>query len=178
MKEQSLPRVSIVTPVHNGADHLVECIESVLAQTHTNWEYTIVDNCSTDGTLTIAQQYAAKDSRIRVYVNHQFLEAIPNHNVAMRQLSRSSKYCKVVFADDWLFPGCLEEMVAVAEEHPGVGIVGALGLMGNNVMWAGLPVSMPKHLRPGHLPLVASGTPLRVRFGALAFVPRRPSPKP
>jgi hypothetical protein len=43
------PRVSVITPVHNGERHLVECIESVLVQTLRDWEYVIVDNCSTDG---------------------------------------------------------------------------------------------------------------------------------
>ena len=45
---ETKPLVSIVTPMHNEADHLVECIESVLAQTFDNWEYTIVDNQSTE----------------------------------------------------------------------------------------------------------------------------------
>jgi len=45
----------------------------------------------------------------------------------------------MVFADDWIFPECLEQMVSVAEEHPSVGIVGAYGLQGHEVMWAGLP---------------------------------------
>src|SRR6266404_256999 len=42
MNTQTQPRVSILTPVYNGAEHLAECIESVLRQTHTNWDYTIV----------------------------------------------------------------------------------------------------------------------------------------
>ena len=45
------PFVSIVSPVYNGECYLRECIESVLAQTHTHWDYTIVNNCSTDRTL-------------------------------------------------------------------------------------------------------------------------------
>jgi len=57
----------------------------------------------------------------------------------LRQISPDARYCKVVFADDWIFPQCLAEMVAVAEEHPSVGIVGAYGLQGHEVMWAGLP---------------------------------------
>jgi glycosyltransferase involved in cell wall biosynthesis len=133
------PLVSVITPVYNEAECLAECIESVLAQTYQNWDYTIVDNCSSDGSLEIAQRYAARDARIRVQANREFLRAIPNHNRALRQISAASKYCKVVFGDDWLFPECLERMVAVAEEHPSVGIVGAYGLQGGEVMWTGLP---------------------------------------
>lgn len=63
----------------------------------------------------------------------------PNHNVALRQISAASKYCKMVFADDWIFPECIEEMVAVAEQQPSVGVVGAYGLQEHEVCWAGLP---------------------------------------
>jgi glycosyltransferase involved in cell wall biosynthesis len=139
MNTASHPAVSIVTPVYNGAQYLVECIESVLAQTYQNWDYTIVNNCSTDGTLEIAQCYAAKDRRIRVHNPPKFLPALVNHNYALRQISAASKYCKVVFGDDWLFPECLERMVTLAEANPSVGIVGAYGLQGSTVMWTGLP---------------------------------------
>jgi glycosyltransferase involved in cell wall biosynthesis len=139
MSTASQPLVSIVTPVYNEAQYLAECIESVLGQTYQNWDYTIVDNCSTDGSLEIARQYAAKDRRIRVHQNKEFLRVIPNHNVALRQISPQSKYCKVVLGDDWIFNNCLEQMVAVAEAHPSIGIVGAYALEGERVAWTGLP---------------------------------------
>lgn len=139
MSSQSSPLVSVVTPVYNGVEHLGECIESVLAQTYKNWDYTIVDNCSTDASGEVARSYAARDSRIKVVKNDHFLRAIANHNVALRQISPDCKYCKIVFADDWIFPQCLAEMVAVAEENPSVGIVGAYGLQEDEVMWTGLP---------------------------------------
>jgi glycosyltransferase involved in cell wall biosynthesis len=148
MKTGSVPLVSIVTPVYNEAEHLAECIESVLGQTYQNWDYTIVNNCSTDGSLQVARRYAAKDRRIRVHDNQQFLRVIANHNVALRQVSPSSKYCKVVFGDDWIFPECLERMVAVAEKHPSVGIVGAYAMEGQQVMWTGL--TYPSELTSGH----------------------------
>ncbi len=141
------PLVSIVTPVYNEAGYLGECIESILNQTYSNWDYTIIDNCSTDGTLEIAQQYAAKDRRVRVKRNSRLLGAIQNHNVALRQISPSSKYCKVVFGDDWILPECLEKMVELAEAHPSVGIVGAYALEGPRISWAGLPY--PSHVVSG-----------------------------
>lgn len=139
MDNSSNPLVSIVTPVYNGAQYLSECIESVLAQTYPHWEYIIVDNCSADGSVEIARQYAAKDPRIRVVENPQFLRALPNHNAALGQISPKSKYCKIVFADDWIFPECLERMVALAEEHASIGIVGAYVLEGKRVICAGVP---------------------------------------
>jgi glycosyltransferase involved in cell wall biosynthesis len=139
MNRESQPLVSVVTPVYNCAEYLAECIESILAQTYQNWNYTIVDNRSTDGSAEIAGRYAAKDPRIRVHENVEFLRAVPNHNHALRQISSESKYCKIVFADDWIFPECLQQMVALGEEHSSVGIVGAYGLKDREVMWAGLP---------------------------------------
>jgi glycosyltransferase involved in cell wall biosynthesis len=139
MNSTSQPLVSIVTPVYNEEEHLAECIESVLAQSYQHWDYTIVDNCSTDRSLDIARRYAARDRRIRIHENKRFLEMLPNHNVAVRQISRASKYCKVVLGDDWIFPGCLRRMVAVGEEYPSVGVVSAYQLHGQQVRITGLP---------------------------------------
>ena len=122
------PLVSVVTPVFNGERYLRECIESVLAQTYSRWDYTIVDNCSTDRTLDIAREYAARDRRIRIHRNEIFVRVIQNYNIAFRQISPESKYCKPLAADDMLLPECLEKMVRVAEENPSVAIVGAYGL--------------------------------------------------
>lgn len=118
----------MVTPVYNGEPYLRECIESVLSQTYTHWDFTIINNCSTDRTLEIAEEYAARDPRIHVQSNDTFVRVIQNYNIAFRQISPTSKYCKVVAADDMLLPKCLEKMVRLAEEHPNVGIVGAYGL--------------------------------------------------
>jgi glycosyltransferase involved in cell wall biosynthesis len=139
MDAQVQPLVSVVTPVYNGEKYLVECIESVLSQTYQHWEYIIVNNCSTDHTLEIAQSYAEKDARICVHNNQTFVRASENHNIALQLISPESAYCKILHADDWLFPECIARMVAVAEAHPGVGIVGAYGLRGNRVVWDGLP---------------------------------------
>jgi glycosyltransferase involved in cell wall biosynthesis len=141
LSTEEQPWVSVITPVYNGEDFLRECMESVLAQSYQNWDYTIVNNCSTDHTLEIAQSYAARDSRIRIHDNKNFLPIIENHNHAIRQISPESKYCKVVLADDWLFPECIMKMVALAEANPSVGLVGAYGLHGDgvHVIWRGLP---------------------------------------
>jgi len=136
---QSQPLVSIVTPVYNEEETLPGCIESVLAQSYENWDYTIIDNHSTDGSLEVARRYAATDRRIRVHRNQEFLSVIPNHNNALRQISSGSKYCKVVLGDDWIFPKCIEEMVRLAEAHPSIGIVGAYAIEGSRVAWTGLP---------------------------------------
>jgi glycosyltransferase involved in cell wall biosynthesis len=138
-KEFTKPLVSVITPVYNGEEFLTECIESVLTQTYAHWEYMIVNNCSSDGTQKIAETYAAKDRRIRVHNNSKFLTALQNHNHALRMLSPESQYCKILHADDLLFPECLERMVQLGEQHPTVGLVGSYMLHGNKVILDGLP---------------------------------------
>jgi glycosyltransferase involved in cell wall biosynthesis len=146
---ETSPLVMILTPVFNGAEYLRECIESVLAQTYANWEYLIVNNCSTDGSREIAQEYADRDPRIRLHNNNEFLPLMQNLNNAFRRTSLQSKYCKMVLADDWIFPECLEKMVSLAVANPSVGVVGAYGLEGRRVLWQALPY--PSTLVQGRL---------------------------
>jgi glycosyltransferase involved in cell wall biosynthesis len=127
------PLVSFVTPVYNGERYLAEAIESVLAQTYQNWEYVILDNCSTDRSAEIARGYAERDPRIRVVTNDEFLPQIDNWNRSMTLISDESVYTKVLHADDWLYPECVERMVALAEEHPEVGVVSSYRLVGTKV---------------------------------------------
>jgi glycosyltransferase involved in cell wall biosynthesis len=133
------PLVSVVTPVHNTAAYLGECIESVLAQTCPRFEYVVVDNCSTDDSLEIAKRYAARDRRIQVVANTELLPAVDNFNHALRFISPHSRYTKLVFADDWLYPECLERMMRVADAAESVGLVSSYSLAGDRVWGAGLP---------------------------------------
>src|SRR5271157_3883591 len=130
----SPPLVSVVTPVHNTAPYLTDCIRSVLAQSYQAWEYIIVNNASTDGSLEIAESFAAVDSRIRIVNTDRLLPQVVNFNFALRHISPGSRYCKMVFADDWIYPKCLEEMVGLAETDPEIAIVGAYRIGGDRVL--------------------------------------------
>jgi glycosyltransferase involved in cell wall biosynthesis len=132
------PLVSVLTPVYNMGEYLAECIESILAQNYRNFEYIIVNNCSTDQTLEVATKYAKQDSRIRVHNNDALVPVIENHNIAFNLMSSAAKYCKLVCADDFIFPDCLAQMVKVAEANPSIGLVGSYSLAGKRVMWDGL----------------------------------------
>ena len=138
MSPVETPLVTVVTPVYNGAEFLADCIESVLRQSYSNWEYIIVNNCSKDGTLEIARRYAQQDPRIRVHDNETFLGVIENHLLAFSLMSPAARYCKVVSADDLMFPECLTRMVELAEANPSVGLVGAYMLAGKQVVNVGL----------------------------------------
>ncbi|MEJ2116072.1 MAG: glycosyltransferase family A protein, partial [Gammaproteobacteria bacterium] len=111
------PLVSVVTPVYNGEIYLSECIESVLAQTYANWEYIILNNCSTDHTPQIIQKYADADKRIKIFTNDKLLPIMDNWNAALQNISPESVYCKIVHADDKLFSECLASMVQIGEQY-------------------------------------------------------------
>lgn len=139
------PSVSVVTPFYNTREFLAQCIESVLHQTYQDWEYVLVDNRSTDGSSEIAQEYAARHpEKIRLMHTSSFLTQVQNYNFALSCISPVSKYCKMVQADDWLFPHCIQNMVDLAEAHPAVGIVSAYELEGEHVVLDGLPYPSPE----------------------------------
>ena len=136
------PLVSVWTPVYNGGEYLAQCIESVLGQTYGNFEYVIADNASSDDSLSIARSYAERDARIRVvsYDEHLALH-LAHWNRSLPLVSPEASYVKIVHADDWLFEECLARMVAVAEQHPSVGLVGAYRIDEDHVTLDGLPPS-------------------------------------
>ena len=138
----NLPLVTILTPVYNGESFLAGCIDSVRNQQYENWEYMIVDNCSSDSTLKIATHYKDIDSRITVLSNPTFVGVCENHNIAFRLVPKGSKYCKVVSADDWITTKCIQKLVELAETHPNVGIVGSYQQSGSEIKWKGMPVNV------------------------------------
>ncbi len=136
----SQPLVSVVTPFYNTAPYLAECIESVLSQQYSNFEFILSDNCSNDGSREIIEPYAARDARIK-YIRHDaFVNQVQNYNRALRTISADSRYCKVVQADDWILPECLARMVAVAETSDSIALVGAYGQIEERVHFFGLPL--------------------------------------
>lgn len=135
------PLVSVVTPVHNTALYLGECIESVLAQTHRNLRFVVVDNASSDGSGEIAERYARSDARLTVHRFDALIPQVPNYNRAIALIAPGSDYVKVVEADNWLYPDCIEKMVALAESQPTVAIVSAYNTTETRLRLAGLPIA-------------------------------------
>lgn len=133
------PAVAVVTPFYNTERYLAECIESVLAQTWSDFTYTLVDNQSTDGSLAIARRYAERDPRIRLWRTESHLPQRENYNFALAQAPSGAAYCKLVAADDWLYPECLARMIEVAQRDPGIALVGSCYFRGNALIGAGLP---------------------------------------
>jgi glycosyltransferase involved in cell wall biosynthesis len=137
------PLVSVVTPFYNTAPYLAECIESVLAQTYPHFEYILMDNCSTDGSGEIAESYSRRDPRIRLIQCSEFLSQLGNYNRALTQISDDSKYCKVVQADDWIFPECLQLMVQAFKQSESIGLVSSYWISGDDLWGSGFPLQTP-----------------------------------
>src|SRR5947209_7962472 len=73
-------RLSVVMAVRNGEPYIRDAIESVLAQSVSDFEFLIVDDASTDQTASILSEYRRQDSRIRVWQNHRQLGPYPSVN--------------------------------------------------------------------------------------------------
>ncbi|HTB53349.1 MAG TPA: glycosyltransferase [Ferruginibacter sp.] len=113
------PLVSVLMTSYNREKYIEEAIKSVLSSTYTNFELIIVDDCSKDRTVEIAKNYAAKDPRIKVYVNEQNLGDYPNRNKAASYAK--GKYIKYLDADDLIYYYGLEVMVNYMERYPEAG---------------------------------------------------------
>jgi glycosyltransferase involved in cell wall biosynthesis len=101
---------------YNREKYIGQAIESVLASSYTNFELIIVDDRSRDQTVEIAYSFAARDSRIKVYVNEANLGDYPNRNKAASYAQ--GKYLKYVDADDMLYDYGLDVMVRFTEMFP------------------------------------------------------------
>jgi glycosyltransferase involved in cell wall biosynthesis len=104
---------------YNRENYIADAIESVLASTYNNYELVIVDDVSTDRTVEIAQSFAARDPRVKVYVNEKNLGQFENRNRAAR-LSKG-KYLKYLDSDDLIYPTGLEVLVPMMERFPEAG---------------------------------------------------------
>ncbi|KAK6027994.1 glycosyltransferase, group 2 family protein [Ostertagia ostertagi] len=110
---------------YNVAPYLEETIHSILNQTYRNIEFIMVDDCSTDDTLAIMQQYAALDNRIKVLRNAENMGMSRSRNVCLAH--SSGKYIAIQDADDISLPHRLETQVNYLEQpgHEQVGYCGA-----------------------------------------------------
>ncbi len=116
---EAQPLVSVLMTAYNRQDFIAEAIDSVLASTYPHFELIIVDDGSKDATVAIAREYAARDSRIKVYVNPQNLGDYHNRNKAASYAQ--GKYLKYWDSDDVIYPHAIGVMVAAMEKFPGAG---------------------------------------------------------
>ena len=114
--------VTIGLPFYNAEKYLALAIESVLQQTYTNWELLLLDDGSTDNSLSIAESYAQKDSRIKVISDGK------NKNLATRLNELPSLaqglYLARMDADDIMHSARIERQLAILETHPEIDVLG------------------------------------------------------
>ncbi|MGN0191159.1 MAG: glycosyltransferase family 2 protein, partial [Candidatus Cryptobacteroides sp.] len=108
------PLISIVVPVYNVENYLRDCLDSVCAQTLTDWEMILVDDGSTDGSGDICDEYAASDSRIRV-VHKENTGQADSRNIAISMAQ--ADYIGFVDSDDWIEPQMYETLYRVMVEN-------------------------------------------------------------
>lgn len=113
--------VSIVLPVYNGEKYLESALDSILAQSYKNWELIIVNDCSTDGSAEIMEQYVKKDERIRVIQNNENLKLPRSLNVGFSQAK--GVYYTWTSDDNLLKPEMLAVLVDAMKKDSSLGLV-------------------------------------------------------
>lgn len=100
--------ISIAVPVYNSEKYLVSCLNSLIAQTYDNLEIVVLNNGSTDNSLSIIERFAEKDSRIKYFtISHVPTEAWSRNNAFVRT---TGEWIVPVDSDDYITPGYVERL--------------------------------------------------------------------
>lgn len=114
------PVISVIMPVYNAQTYLHECMNSVLNQTFSDFEFIIIDDCCTDNTASILSSY--NDARIKIFKNETNLGLTKSLNRAI-ELAQG-KYIARMDADDICLPARFEKQVQLLEANPQIGLCG------------------------------------------------------
>ena len=117
MQNRSL--VSIITPCYNAEQFIRETIESVIAQTYTDWEMIIIDDCSTDNSADIIKEFKSRDSRIK-YLKTEKPSGSPTlpRNIGIQ--NAKGRYIAFLDADDIYCPNKLENQLKYFDDTVGI----------------------------------------------------------
>src|SRR5687768_10604451 len=125
-----LPSISVLMSVYNGARYLSQSIESILAQTFSDFEFIIIDDCSSDSTPQILNEYARQDSRIRIIRNSENKGLTASLNIGLTQAQ--GRYIARQDADDISLPQRFEKQIHYLEAHPETIVVSSnIGIIDN-----------------------------------------------
>jgi len=144
----SEPTVSVITPAYNAAQTLRACVDSIRAQSLSDWEHIIVDDGSTDSTWDLLNKLAEEDSRLQIMRQANAGQG-KARNVAIEKAR--GRYIALLDADDRSLPERLELQVAFLGAHPDVDVLGAAII---NVSETGENLGVSR-LSPDHDTLVA-----------------------
>ncbi|NJN10964.1 MAG: glycosyltransferase [Richelia sp. RM2_1_2] len=115
------PKISVLMSVYNGSSYLRESIESIQNQTFTEFEFIIVEDCSTDNSAEIIAEYAEKDQRIVVIINKENIGLTKSLNKGLK-IARG-EYIARQDADDVSLPSRLQKEALLLEKHPEISLV-------------------------------------------------------
>lgn len=106
--------VSIIMPTYNSAKHVAKSIDSILNQTYKNWELVITDDCSTDNTISILNNFSIKEKRIKVFKLKENKGAGYSRNYSIEK--SQGKYIAFCDSDDCWMPQKLEQQINLMHE--------------------------------------------------------------
>ena len=115
VKQMSREMVSIIMPSYECGRYIRESIKSVQAQTYSNWELILVDDCSMDDTIDIAQRFQIYDKRIHVFQNTSNSGAAVSRNLALKKAK--GRWIAFLDSDDLWEPDKLEKQIRFMEEN-------------------------------------------------------------
>lgn len=115
-----MPKVTVFTPVYNCEDYISETIQSILNQTYEDFEYLLIDDCSTDRSVDIIESFS--DPRIRLIKNEINQGISYNRNLAIDE--SNGDYLAMIDGDDIALSQRLEKQIEFLEKHPEYGIIG------------------------------------------------------
>lgn len=107
--------VSVITPSHNAARFISETIQSVLNQEYTDWEMIVVDDCSTDNSVSIIHSFVEQDRRIKLIQLSENSGAAVARNAAIK--ASQGRYIAFLDSDDVWLPDKLEKQIAFMQEN-------------------------------------------------------------
>lgn len=120
IKMSDLPLISVIVPVYNAEQYLAKCIESILAQTYSNFELLLVDDGSKDASLDCCNNYAKQDNRIKAFTHaNSGVSATRNRGIELAQ----GEYITFVDSDDWIRPDYLQVLYDALQPDLGCGLV-------------------------------------------------------
>lgn len=121
------PKLSVIMAAYNAEKFITEAIESILNQSFDNFEFLIVDDASTDATVSIIESFAQKDSRIHIFHNTENRGQAYARNTALQ--NARGEYTAILDADDIALPDRLEKQLTFLQRHPNVTLVGSSALL-------------------------------------------------
>lgn len=113
-------KISIITTSYNYEEYIKETIESVLAQTYTNWEMIIVDDGSKDNSINTIKEYCKKDKRIKLYQHKNAENKGIVESVKLGVEKSTTDWIVFLESDDTICPEYLETKIEVIKKHPDV----------------------------------------------------------